>query len=1186
MKPKHRCHFGILGALVFTANLVHGAAITQTANDTSSPANSFTESARWSNAAVPSSGNTYSNNGFLFRTPNTSPASVAFAGDSLTITARSSASGSVGAALITKGTGTQTVSFNNLIMSGGIVSQGTGGVTHTIAGTITSNAPSGFSITDSSDRAFAITAPVSGSGRLYVGSFNNYNASGYTPTAFTNTFTVSGNNSSFTGGWSLGGSYLATFFGGSTTYNNIFNASGTTFRMGHANALGTGTFELKEGTLNLNGFSPTGLSGLTVPNSSAPTIRTAGNTLSTAAVTLGTTSGATLKIDNGGAANPTSAPIQSTTLTVGGPSTLSLIGTGFAVGTFPVISYSGSIAGPNGFSDLSLTLPPGVSGSLVNNPGVSVNATITGIEFVKWTGAASGNWNTTDINWKTTTGLVDTAYVQNAAGGHSVLFNESESAASPVAVSIPTAVSPNAISINNPTKNYTFSGQAISGTAAFVKNGAGTATFSNTLSCNGGTTINGGKVALSGAAPSSATLVPTSVASGATLEFTSAANFNQGGIAVTGAGTLLKSGAGTMTFNAANSTIALGAGGLIDVQAGRIQFGNFDAQGCSAASNQSDLNIASGAIFDAYAGNVAIDKLTGSGTYQAGYFGPRTLYVGTNGGSSTFSGTIKGNGIDGNSQTQLVKRGNGTLTLTGTINARGAYGGSSVEVRGGTITSPSTLILSPTDPLSTTGYTGGRIYVSATSTDVSVLTQTAGTLVASTMSVGESAQATYNISGGSLNTGSLELAFTGGGANGPVVMNVSGTAQVNLNSNGSILMGQFFGRSVTVNQTGGTVAQFSDTATTRGGTGKLNFNSGNQNVAWNLSGGTLSLAGIGVNSGNGFGGGNGTINLNGGTLQITNSSFSVPTGTANAKPVISFKVLGDELTTDSGAIIDNYGLPVTIAVGLLHGGSSFLDGGLKVSSSVAGGSLTLSGINTYTGNTTVVSGSTLNLADNARLKLVLDGSNNNKLTGAGTANLDGDFNIDTTYADLTSGNTWTLVDVATRNYGGTFTVVGFTGASGVWTKTDGANVWSFSQSTGVLTLTVVPGYDSWIGGFSVSDAGTAADPDYDGTSNLLEYVLNGDPSASDPGILPTLDSTGTNFVFQFTRREESDTDTTQVFQYGSDLVGWTSINITPPVGAGVTLGTPSGGTQEVTVTIPKSVAVGGKLFGRLKASKP
>jgi hypothetical protein len=115
------------------------------------------------------------------------------------------------------------------------------------------------------------------------------------------------------------------------------------------------------------------------------------------------------------------------------------------------------------------------------------------------------------------------------------------------------------------------------------------------------------------------------------------------------------------------------------------------------------------------------------------------------------------------------------------------------------------------------------------------------------------------------------------------------------------------------------------------------------------------------------------------------------------------------------------------------------------------------------------------------------------------------------------------------------------------------------------------------------------DAEFDGTENLLEYVLNGNPTVSDPGILPSLDASGANFVFTFTRLEESVGDTTQVFQYGSDLSGWTTVNITAPTGPEVALGTlgvPSAGLRTVTVTIPKSVAVGGKLFGRLKASRP
>ncbi|MEX1117006.1 MAG: hypothetical protein WEB53_17300, partial [Akkermansiaceae bacterium] len=453
----------------------------------------------------------------------------------------------------------------------------------------------------------------------------------------------------------------------------------------------------------------------------------------------------------------------------------------------------------------------------------------------------------------------------------------------------PATVSPNAITVNNPTKDYNFSGQNITGTAAFVKNGAGTVNFANTLRVTGGNTINLGKVVLTGGT-SGAT---TAIAAGGTLEYSFAANANQGPHAFSGGGSIVKSGTGILTFNAGNSTIALAAGGLIDVQAGKLQFGNFDAQGCSATANQSDMNIASGAIFDGYAGNVAVDKLTGAGTYQAGYFGPRSLTVGIADGSSTFSGTIIGNGIDGNSQTQLIKRGTGTLTLTGKVNARGAYGGSSVEVRGGSVGSPSTLVLSPTDLTSTTGYTGGGIYISPGNTDFTILEQTAGTLTGNLLAIGESGQGTYTFSGGTVNAGRVEFAWNGGGNNGPSVMNISNSAALNVNSNGNILMGQFFGRNITVNQSGGSVVQFSDAGITRGGTGKMRFFSGNQDVTWNLSGGTLSIAGMERGSGGGFGGGNGILNLNGGILQITNAAFAAPTGDANGKPVVAAKVLGD-----------------------------------------------------------------------------------------------------------------------------------------------------------------------------------------------------------------------------------------------------------------------------------------------------
>ncbi len=1132
----------------------------------------------WSDGFAPAPGNAYLTGANVLRTP-TADANVTFLGDSLRFDPVAGDNNS----LLYKIAGNRTVTVNNLILNGGIVANGENNTTFTLAGNVNVTAVSGLRASDAGGRALIVTAPISGSSRLYVGSNS-------TPQA--NTFSLSGNNSGFSGGFSLGGTYT----------NNgakVFNASSSTLRVGHVSALGTGVLELKEGTMNLNGFSPTGLAGLTVPDAGSATIRTAGSTLTATAVNLGTTTGASLKIDNAGLANPVTAPIASTTLSVNGPSTLSVLGTGLTVGTFPLISHTGAITGAGGYAGLSLALPPGVSGTLLDNPG-SLDVNITGIEFIKWTGAISNNWNinSADTNWKTAVGNVATTYQQNAAGGNSVLFDESEAAASPVPISIPAAVSPNAITFNNPTKDYGFSGQAITGTAALVKGGVGTVTFSNGYNATGGVTINGGKVVYtaSGPAGSAATPVSTFIAAGATLEHSIAANQNQGAISITGGGILRKSGAGTLTFNNGNSTIALAAGGLIDIIAGKFTLGNFDSQGSNAATNQSDLNIATGATFDAYVANLTVDSLTGAGTYQAGYFGPRNLTVGINGASSTFSGTIKGNGVNGDSQTQLIKRGNGTLTLTGTINARGAYGGSSLEVRGGTNALPSTLILSPTDPLSTTGYTGGGIYMSPGNTDVTVINQTAGTLVGNLLAIGEYGKSTYNFSGGTVNAGRVEFAWNGGGNNGAAELNLSGTARINVNSNGNILMGQYWGRDITINQTSGEVIQFSDAGVTRGGTGKMRFLSGNQNVTWNLSGGTLSIAGMERASGSGFGGGNGILNLNGGILQITNASFAAPAGDANGKPVVAAKVLGDEVTPNSGARIDNYGLAVTFAAPIQHGPTGVFDGGLKVETSVPGGSLTLSGINTYTGNTTVPTGNSLILADNAGLTFVLDGTLNNKVTGAGTVSFSGDFTIDTTFADITNGNSWTLVNapIPPGTFTSSFSLVGFSevGVTGVHQKTEGANTWSFNEGTGVLSLSVtsLSGYALWISNYDVGGLDQPTDDaEFDGTENLLEYIFNGNPTVSDPVILPTLNDSGANFVFSFTRVEDTVNDTTQIFQYGSDLTGWTSVNITTPTGPEVTLGTlgvPSAGLRTVTVTIPKSAEVGGKLFGRLKASKP
>jgi hypothetical protein len=66
------------------------------------------------------------------------------------------------------------------------------------------------------------------------------------------------------------------------------------------------------------------------------------------------------------------------------------------------------------------------------------------------------------------------------------------------------------------------------------------------------------------------------------------------------------------------------------------------------------------------------------------------------------------------------------------------------------------------------------------------------------------------------------------------------------------------------------------------------------------------------------------------------------------------------------------------------------------------------------------------------------------------------FTINRQRVDLANGNHWRLVDMSNLNvvYGENFSVSGFTKASpGIWTLADGGSTWTFSESTGVLSLT-------------------------------------------------------------------------------------------------------------------------------------
>lgn len=137
---------------------------------------------------------------------------------------------------------------------------------------------------------------------------------------------------------------------------------------------------------------------------------------------------------------------------------------------------------------------------------------------------------------------------------------------------------------------------------------------------------------------------------------------------------------------------------------------------------------------------------------------------------------------------------------------------------------------------------------------------------------------------------------------------------------------------------------------------------------------------------------------------------------------------------------------------------------VTVTSFAAGGGWTLGGANTYTGDTTVNSGATLTLADNAELRFDIGADGvNNSILGTGTLTLEGDLVLDLTGASSTFGHSWSIVDVAGLAevlFGGTFnvrsTLGSFSQSGDVWTISENGTSYRFEEATGVLSVVPEP----------------------------------------------------------------------------------------------------------------------------------
>ena len=325
-----------------------------------------------------------------------------------------------------------------------------------------------------------------------------------------------------------------------------------------------------------------------------------------------------------------------------------------------------------------------------------------------------------------------------------------------------------------------------------------------------------------------------------------------------------------------------------------------------------------------------------------------------------------------------------------------------------------------------------------------------------------------------------------------------------------------------------------------------------------LNGGMLSTA---RTIRNGSDSGSPVVNLNGGTLQAA--------GAINLIAAVS----GSRTTVNvlsGGAIIDTQSFNASISEILRDGGGG---GGLTKAGL---GTLTLTGTNTYTGNTTVNAG-TLSIT---RASLA-DAST---VTIANSAMLN--LNFDETGGEVSD-------TVANLIIGTTPMAAGVYGATG-----SGATTIDDTHFSGVGTLTVTSGgggspYDTWATGSESFNGDANGDGVQDGLAFLLGAAT---PGTNATGLLPTVSKNGTGLVMTFDCLSAANRGTAVLdLQHSGDLGlndAWAAALVpgTEPLTVTVSgvdfVTTANGALIHVVATIPSSGNdLAGKLFGRLKANE-
>ena len=664
--------------------------------------------------------------------------------------------------------------------------------------------------------------------------------------------------------------------------------------------------------------------------------------------------------------------------------------------------------------------------------------------------------------------------------------------------------------------------------SGLIKTGAGTLVLTGNNTYTGGTTLSGGILQIGAGSTSGALLSNTNITNNATLVFnrSDASSFSG---SIGGSGTVTKQGAGTLTLSGNNTYTGTTtvSGGVLSLATGLI-YSNLGFPDKQITIN-GGATVAVGGWGDAATaglGQVSFSSyniVVNNGTiqYTGGYENgnlDRGFTIGANGATLDAAGGANTFTLNQGRNFGIASNDSGTLTLTGSSN-----GVLNLNLGGA-----GALVKSGTGTWTLTGndtYTGGT-----------------------------------TVNGGTL---TLQAAGQAGIIRGS--LNINSGATVNVDTNWSLgyggPLGPYGGAGLSVNAItiNGGVLNF---------TGNFDSNAGTTASTITMTGGSISGSDFGWYQANT-------------TTPLLQTLASSSRATVSAG--IGLRLGGDSnnltFNVASGTTSAGIDLLVSGAISRATAGDGTAGGGII---KTGGGTMVLSGANTYTGATTVSMGT---------LALV-GGSQASPITVSGGASLGftlGSPTTSTSSFNLTAGTIKITGTPTLASYTLITSSSGITGTPALAAPISGYQL----QKVG-NTLILVNPFASWAAtpafGLAPGNQGATANPDNDSVNNLLEYVLNGNPSIPDAAILPTLAVTATDFEFTYSRSDASLADTIQTFEYGSNLAGWTPVLI--PAGPGVsTVGiatvtiTDTGATDSVKISIPRSANAGGKLFGRLKVVK-